>query len=267
MRNSPPGIARANLVPLRRLALVGVAMLVVLLNCGREPTAPQDAPIRIARDLSFRTVFPEMAKLTGAAAQLVSFVSVHIVLNRLDGTVAVDTTINFPADSNSVTVALNVRLSAGAPATGEPLMLEMSYVNAAGVTVFHAGPIQILAVPSIAGQPAPPPITVQAVYTGPGASAKSVRISPRTIAVNAGAQFGFTAVALDATGATVPNTPIVWTSLDPTRATIAANTAGSGVALNSRNSAHRCAAADAADRYGARHRLAARVGHLRGFRK
>ena len=230
------GVADATLF--RRLATVGAALVLVLLSCGREPTAPQTRDIapRFARGFSFSTVFPQLAG-SSAFADLVDFNRVHIQLHRVDGSVALDTTVTFPPGAESLTLSFDIRLAPGTPATGEVLSLDLAYLNAAGAVVFTGGPISIVAVPSVAGAPPPKPVTVPVVYTGPGSTARSVLISPRTLSVNTGAPFAFSAVGLDAAGATVAGTPIVYTVLDPARATLASSTAGAGTALGVRGTA------------------------------
>jgi len=230
------GVADATLF--RRLATVGAALVLVLLSCGREPTAPQTRDIapRFARGFSFSTVFPQLAG-SSAFADLVDFNRVRIQLHRVDGSVALDTTVTFPPGAESLTLSFDIRLAPGTPATGEVLSLDLAYLNAAGAVVFTGGPISIVAAPSVAGAPPPKPVTVPVVYTGPGSTARTVQISPRTLSVNTGAPFAFSAVGLDAAGATVANTPIVYTVLDPARATLASSTAGAGTALGVRGTA------------------------------
>ena len=229
---------------LRRWALGSAALLFVLValaSCVNEPTAPREPGIRYASGLRFNAIFPSLLQQPGAA-DLVSFDRVHVVLHHSDGTVALDTTIAFPASANEVSLALNVRLLAGAPITGELMTLDLAYLNAANETVFRGGPVTITATPTLPGQAPPAPISIPVVYSGAGAAATAVRISPRTLSVNAGGAFSFSAVAVDATGTPVPNTPVFWTSLDLTRATIAAPTAGSGNALGLRGTARIVAA-------------------------
>ena len=238
-RRRPILVGVAHTTLFRRLATVGAALVLVLLSCGREPTAPQArdvAPPRFARGFSFNTVFPQLAG-NSAFADLVDFNRVHIVLHRADGSVALDSTVTFPPGVESLTLSFDIRLAPGAPATGEVLSLDLAYLNAAGAVVFAGGPISIVAVPSVLGAPPPPPVTVPVVYTGPGSTARTVRISPHTLSVNTGAPFAFSAVGLDATGATVASTPIFYTVLDPTRATLASSTAGAGTALGVRGTA------------------------------
>src|ERR1019366_4297337 len=95
--------------------------------------------------------------------------------------------------------------------------------------------VTVTAVPTGLGGAPPPPIQIPISYTGPGASAVSVRISPKTLAVFAGDPLSFSAVALDASNAVVPNTPVFFTVLDGP-ATVSTNGSGSGGAT--RGTAH-----------------------------
>jgi len=173
---------------------------------GGEPTAPKKSGITYASGLRFNTIFPA-AFQQSAFAGVVTFDRVRIVLRRRDASIALDTIINFPADVDSISLDLRVPLSPGASATGEDLMVSLGYLNTANDTVFK-GTKQITATPSLPGQPAQAPVTIPVVYTGPGATATSVRISPRQVSVNGGGTFAFTAVGIDPSGATVANTPI-----------------------------------------------------------
>lgn len=214
----------------RLAALLPLFGAAILLSCGREVTAPAAGILRFARGLSFNTVFPSVLQQSNATS-LVPFTKVRVVLRRADGSVALDTLVNFPSGSDSVTLSLTVPLASTAPASGEPLSLNLGYINAAGDTVFKGGPVAVTATPAVAGAPAPPPVEVKVNYTGPGASASKVRIAPRSVTVNVGDGFAFTAAALDASGAAVPNTPVVWVSSNPAIAALASATGGAGTAL------------------------------------
>ncbi|MEO5813721.1 MAG: Ig-like domain-containing protein [Gemmatimonadaceae bacterium] len=235
---APPTAAAPRSSPLRRFALSGAALLVVLvvlLSCmGDTATGPKKSGITYASGLRFNTVFP--AAFQSAFAGVVNFDRVRILIRRRDASVALDTIINFPATVDQITLELNVPISPGASATGEDLIVSLGYLNTANDTVFK-GTKQITATPSLPGQPAQAPVTIDVVYTGPGASATAVRISPRQVSVNGGGPFTFTAVGVDGSGAPIPNTPIAWSSLDALRATITSPSAGSGVALNQRGTA------------------------------
>src|SRR6185312_468970 len=109
----------------------------------------------------------------------VDFTHVHVVLHHSDGTIALDTVVNYPSNADSVTVSLSVPLLHDAPAAGEPMTVNLGYIDAAGDTVFKGGPISLLAAPAPPGGGANPPVQVPVAYTGPGATATSVVISPR----------------------------------------------------------------------------------------
>lgn len=96
--------------------------------------------------------------------KVVPFTTVHVVLHHADGSIALDTVINFPSDANSVTLSLDVPLAAGAPASGEALTLTLAYINAAGQTVFSGGPISVTAVPTAPGTPAPVQVPVSVAF-------------------------------------------------------------------------------------------------------
>ncbi|MFI5310392.1 MAG: beta strand repeat-containing protein, partial [Gemmatimonadales bacterium] len=226
--------------PLRRLALIGAAFTLAVLSCGREPTAPGGRVVRYARGLSFRPVFPtdgQALDQAGGSGSAVDFNRVHVVLHHSDGTVALDTTVNFPAGSDAVTMTFTVPLLAGAPEAGEPMTLNLGYLNAAGVVVYSGGPTSILATPATPGSPGPPPVSIPVTYTGPGATATRVRIAPRSAAVLAGATFTFSASAQDASGTLVPDIPVFWSSLDPAIAGPASSGSGAITANSVRGTA------------------------------
>jgi hypothetical protein len=223
---------------MRRLAILSLLFVAAILSCGKDVTGPLGAAARYARGLAFDPIFPPAFQAVGGSSSgVVQFTRVHVVLDHSDGTVALDTTIDFPSGSDSLTVDLTVKLLDNAPSTGEPMSLNLGYLNAAGDTVFKGGPVSVTAAPpAVPGQPNPP-VKVPVAYTGPGASAVSVAISPRTQTITAGSPFSFTAIAKDGSGTAVA-APIIWNSLDPSIATIASAAAGSGSAGSTRGTAH-----------------------------
>ncbi len=223
---------------MRRLAMLGLVFVAAILSCGKDVTGPLGAAARYASGLSWDAIFPPaFQQAGGAAGSLVPFTSVHVVLHHSDGTVALDTTIIFPADSTSYTADLTVKLLDGAPTAGEPMTLNLGYLNAAGETVFSGGPVNVTAAPPPPGGGANPPVQVPVQYTGPGASAVGVQISPRAGAALSGGSFTFSAVAVDASGNAVPNTPIVWSSLNSAIASVASAASGTVVAGATRGTA------------------------------
>jgi hypothetical protein len=163
--------------------------------------------------------------LRHVALAQVPFERVRITIQREDGSVALDTLVLFPAGADSLTLALRVPLPPDAPASGVPMRLAMGYVNAAGDTVFK-GKLALTVAPSVGTTP-PPPVQVPLLYTGPGATAAAVRITPGSASGFAGQTVRFSAVAVDAAETPVPGTPIVFSSSD---ASVAVVDAASGLA-------------------------------------
>lgn len=215
------------------------AFALSLLSCGREITGPHNGLARrVAHGLSFIAEFPgPLASVSEGAGSVVPFDRVRVLFQRVDGQPALDTVVAFPAQSQEVALSLSVLLSDNAPAAGEPLSLFLRYINAAGDTVFRGGPVTVLAIPAGGRNGTPAPATVPLVYTGPGASATVVSASPDTAWLTSGEPFAFTATARDAADSLIADAPVVWTSLDPQRASISAMNAGSGMTLPSRGPA------------------------------
>lgn len=227
------------LAPVRRLAILVAAFALSLLSCGREITGPHNAVVRrVAHGLSFIAEFPgPLASVAQGAGSVVPFERVRVLFLRLDGQPALDTIVAFPAQSQELALSLSVALSDNAPPSGEQLDLFLRYINAAGDTVFRGGPVPVLAVPAGARGGTPAPAAVPLVYTGPGASATTVTAAPDTAWIVSGDTFAFAATTRDAADSLITDAPVVWTSLDPQRATITAMHTGAGVSLPSRGPA------------------------------
>ncbi len=223
---------------LARGVLLASLVGLVLTSCGREVTAPGGESLRLARGVSFLAQFPPAFANLQSVSSLVPFARVRVVFRHADGSVALDTVVDFSSSGpDQVSVSFMLHLSPTAPPSGEPMALTLDYQNAAGETVFHGGPTPLVVVPSLPGSPAPTPVQVPVSYSGTGSNAAGVRIAPRSLTVAAGDNFTFTASAVDASGAVLSNTPMVWSSLDPTVATIANVSAGAGSALLARGPA------------------------------
>ena len=233
MERSGPRLPR----PRTLVAAVGVLAL-SLLSCGREITGPGEG-LRFATGLSFVAEFPApLASVVAGAGSVVPFTRVRVVFRRADQSVALDTLVTFPSNADSVALDLRVPLAGTASASeGEPLALTLAYVNAAGDTVFRGGPVQVLAQVRAAGSPPPPPAAVPLIYVGPGSQAIGVSIVPETLTVTAGNPFSFTATALDGQGGVIAGAPIVFTTLDPSRATLGSPAGGAGTTTALRGTA------------------------------
>jgi hypothetical protein len=227
--------------PLRRLAVTGVAFLAVLLSCGRDVTGPNARGRSISTanglhaSLSVVPQFPEILSQTTGGGGTVPFNRVHVVLRRVDLSLAFQTTVEFPASATTVPLVLDVQLLASTTASGESMTLTLEYLNSDNTIVFTGGPTTIIVVPTVLNSPPPPPVDIPVKYTGPGANAAKVSIAPKSLALPSGTAFTFTAQAFDANNAVLTGTPIVFTSLDPTLATVTVT--GTGTAIGARGTA------------------------------
>jgi predicted RNA-binding protein len=220
---------------LRRTLLAVLAGVVASLSCGREITGP-DGGQQVTRGFLLDVRFPPMGGANSVASDLIPFTKVRVVMVNQRGETVVNRVVDFPSAADTIEIELSVPLSFNAPSEGETMDLSLAFVNAAGDTVFRAGPQPVLVVPSGNPDPPPPPV-IEPVYVGPGSNAVSVVISPNGTSLVAGDPFTFTAVAYDAAAQPIANTPIGWESLDPLKATITNSNAGVGVTLPSRGTA------------------------------
>jgi Bacterial Ig-like domain (group 1)/Bacterial Ig-like domain (group 2) len=201
----PPVRALATL-----LAAAGVA------SCADAPSA-LNRPLAgsgLAR-IGFEPVFSPSAQATASrlADFGITFDHVRIVLARpVTGDVVKDTTIAFATGQ----AAVNLNLTVSVKADGESFRAGLDYTNPTGV-VFHGE--AIVQSHALDAPPSPPsPIPVQ--YVGAGASVTKITVSPKNATVVAPGTLNFTVSAFDASNAPVANTPVNWSSSDPTVATI-----------------------------------------------
>ncbi len=199
----------------------GLLAVLALASCFGESTGPE--PVRSGR-FSVAPVFDVRA------IALVGFDSVRLHLTHLDGTTALDTTLFFPANVDTLTLDLHVPVTA----LTQQFLLSLVLVDSTGATVFTAGPDTVTA---SAGSPAPP-VHPPLVYVGPGSHAAGVRFLGAT---PSSAFFQdtvtYVAEAFDSQGVTLPNTPIYWTSSDTLKARVLNKGAGVVVAGIQRGSA------------------------------
>lgn len=220
---------------LRRALVLGAFFLAGSLSCGREVTGPND--LRVMRGFTFDARFASPGLANGVASDLVPYTKVRVLLVNSQGRAVVDEAVDFPAAATEVPLAFDVVLSPSAPASGEAMTLSLQYVNAQGDTVFRGGPLAVTVTPTVPGSPPPPAPQIPVAYSGPGADATSVTISVSADSVLAGNPFTYTAVARDAQGTVLPNTPIAWRSETPTKATVPDPRSGAGTTLASRGPA------------------------------
>jgi trimeric autotransporter adhesin len=196
-------------------------------SCTGDTTAPV-GPTTVTTSVHVAANFPQLAQ-NAAFAVLVPFTRVHVSITHVDGSPALDTTLTVASSVRPLSYDFSVKLSASTPTSGERMSLELSFVDTNGTIVFRAGPSAIMIGTAVSSS-----LTIDAMYAGPGVSANSVQISPRTLNVNAGGNFSFSATAVDASSTTIQNAPIEWVSLDTTRATMSSNIIGVGKAQTRR---------------------------------
>jgi len=163
------------------------------------------------------------------AAGIIEITSIRFTLARSGATLAKDTVIQIASGADSVVLELTVPLFAA----DEVFSLQVAMVDAAGDTVFRAGPLNVTATAS--GDPPVIPLTF--VYTGTGANAEAVQLVTDTARLFTGETVVLGAIALDSAGHAIPGTPIGWRSLDTTRATVQRPDSGRVVGGSTRGTA------------------------------
>jgi hypothetical protein len=154
-----------------------------------------------------------LASATLAQAGL-DFDHARIVIVRPASDTLKDTTIAFTPTSTELTLELAI---AAVPA--EELVAAIAFSQ--GSTVLFSGSANVRAIAlTEAGRATPVEIVVS--YTGPGSTAATVKIQPRSGLYSATEATAFTARGLTADNVEVPDTPIAWSVSDERLATISA---------------------------------------------
>jgi len=198
---------------LRPGSLVALVAFASLLSCGRDMTGPGGRGRQV--ELAFNPVFPQV-RLAGngevlSISDVVDFARVRVVLVRTNGDTAVDRMVDFPSDSTSIRLTISVTLSEAATSEGEPFQATLKYISSTGDTVFTGGPVSVVAKVTGSGQ-TPPDIPV--TYTGLGANAASITISPTGLTGVTGQNIPFTAQVFDAQANLLAGAPVAFTSTD-----------------------------------------------------
>lgn len=195
-----------------RLAVLA-AIAVATTSCSDVPMGSEPVPGR--GQIGLAPAFTPAAAV--AYQQLAAFgievTSVHVRLVAPDGSTR-DTSIAFPIGMSELEVALDVPLRTA----GQTFRADLELLNADGVVLF-SGSQQVVA-QAANGIGGAAPATIQINYTGPGASARSVTVSPATGVLAGSATLTVTAAALDAGGSQLPNLLVRWTTSDATLATV-----------------------------------------------
>ncbi|MCE9602945.1 MAG: Ig-like domain-containing protein [Gemmatimonadetes bacterium] len=201
----------------RPAALAALVVFTSLLSCGREVTGPRAAG-RMAQ-VSLNPVFGEI-RLGGTGevksiGSVVDFTKVRIVLLRTNGDTAIDRIVDFPLNSDSVRLALNVTLGESATRLGETFAATLKYINATGDTVFTGGPAAVTATHPGSPPAEDPPIPI--LYTGRGANAASLVMAPASFTGTINQTVTFSSTVSDAAQTVITGVPVAYTSTDSTR--------------------------------------------------
>ncbi len=94
----------------------------------------------------------------------------------------------------------------------QPFLLELVLRNADGAEVFRGGPVTVLA--RLPGSPASP-VSVPLNYTGPGAEATRLEVTPEESRVRVGETLTLQVNAFTQDGASLGAIPVEWATLDP----------------------------------------------------
>jgi hypothetical protein len=183
-----------------------------------------------------------------AAAGVVDFTQAHVIAHRSDGSVALDSTFDYTASAAGAQagapsplaqssggiqpIEVKVPFSRVVGPDGENFTIEFDLLDLGGNAMFHGGPTTIHGDPE-----SPSNISVSTLYTGTGASAVRVEITPATTAATTGATVNFTARAFGPNDTEIPGTPIQFTSVTPSLATVPNDEVGSAVMGSARGTA------------------------------
>ena len=149
--------------------------------------------------------------------------NIHIVLTDLAGKVTLDTVVAFPVGTDTIAVVLPVNIQG----REEQFDAQIDLRDASNVVQFAI--TQRLTARSASLPPVQQtPLVLQ--YVGPGATAKTIAVSPGDATLLPKATMSLIATAADASGISVPDLAIVWTSSDTTIVSITQTGAASAVA-------------------------------------
>jgi hypothetical protein len=208
------------------VAVLGLLVFGVL-SCGRDATGPNGTTLGRSRFAALRLdpQFPTAPGTANAMSDVVPFTAVRVLLTTpLDQDAAPRTlyerTIPFPSGADSLELGATIPLPLSAPDSGILVTLTLAFINAQGDTVYRGGPSVVRARP-VGSAGSEVPVSTPVVYTGVGANAVSVELTPPTGVAVAGTSTTFSVVARDGQGNVVANTPVFFSSADTSRATVA----------------------------------------------
>ncbi len=199
-----------------RVVAASTALLITL-SCtgdiGGTPSSPARARAAARLDIA-PTLSSSAIQAYGALAAMgVDLTNIRLRLMDLNGAVALDTAIAFPADQQTLSVVLPLSIQG----TEQQFNAIVELRDASG-TVQFSGTQRVTA--RNASRLAAPAAAVTLQYVGPGAAAKTITVSPAEATVLPGASQPLIATATDQSGVPVPNLIVSWTSSDTAMARV-----------------------------------------------
>jgi alpha-tubulin suppressor-like RCC1 family protein len=142
----------------------------------------------------------------------------RLTVVRSGGAVALDSVTPLAPGVDSVVVEASVVLQSTGSANGPamPLELTATLADAAGDSVFVAGPDTV----QVRAGDEPHAVRLLPRYVGVGRDAAEVRIRTADTSAYAGMTLVLTTTVWNAVGSPIVGTPLIWTSLDPAVATV-----------------------------------------------
>lgn len=189
-----------------------------------DATTASSSDVGLAR-LAIAPTFSAAAAraYTALTASGADITNIHIVLTDLGGRVTLDTVVAFPVGNDTITVVLPIKIQG----REEQFDAQIGLRDANNVVLFAI--TQRVTARNASLPPAPQaPLVLQ--YVGPGATAKTIAVSPGDGTLLPTATMPLIATATDAGGVSVPNLAIVWSSSDTTIVRIAPTGAASALA-------------------------------------
>ena len=202
--------------PLLRAAGL-LAVVIAAVTCTDAPTglrhdgATDAAPARIGLAPSFSA---DAARAYRALAELgFDITSVRLRLTALDGRVAKDTVIAFPATRDTLSLDLTVLIQG----SEQTFTARLDLRDANDVVLFTG---TRLVTARATGLPGASPPTISLEYSGPGRDARALSVSPADATISATGSVSLAATAVDAAGRAVPDLLVRWTTSDASIATV-----------------------------------------------
>ena len=194
-----------------------LALAVVAITCTDASTGPGvHRPGFTGARLMLAPSFSPGAERAYSALEAmgIGVTQVRIRLRAADGTVARDTTVQFGANDT-----LRLQIQVEIQGTEQTFSALIELLDASGLVLFSQTQDVVARASTL---PAAPPPTITLEYVGPGASARSLTVTPGDLTVPPGVEPVLTAVGTDAGGAPVTDLLLAWTSSDATLATVSA---------------------------------------------